>query len=313
MSEYRRFVAYIYRYREGKKEKNTGYVKVDARNGICRMQMRIQSQDPGSQKLQIFGFTRKEKWLLGIPLGETTGRNGVCEWRMNTSADHLRESDYALSDLSGMWIEGDAGERYLTVWDDEAVDMRRFTMELPEEEENADAQGGMTDADAQESTADIAAQDSIEAAGAPGTIPENVQMQAEEVKTEGLGARWQQFLYHYPQIRPFADGEAVQCIRIAPKDISFLGKNEWSFGRNPFVQQAYARYGHLLAGRCRDGQFILGVPGIYYDEQDRHLARMYGFPEFKRADGPDGDIALPEGEERERFGYWYHSIQEVFS
>lgn len=310
MSEYRRFVAYIYRYLEGKKEKNTGYVKVDARNGICRMQMQIQSQEVGNQKMQVFGFARRGAWLLGVPLGEAAGKNGSFEWSIHTSAQKLRESEFALSDLSGMWVEGEAGERFLTVWDDEPVDVRRFTLELPKEEK-AKKEGTKEEEIKEERKKDAAGAADAPETMTPGTIPGLAQVQAEEEQAKGLAVRWQQFLYHYPGICPFADGAFAQCIRIAPKDISFLGENEWDFGRNPFVQQAYARYGHLLAGRCTDERFILGVPGIYYDEQDRHLARMYGFPEFKLADAADETMALPE--EEERYGYWYHYIQEAFS
>lgn len=305
MSEYRRFVAYIYRYQEGKKEKNTGYVKVDARNGACRMQMRIQSADVGNQKLQVYGFVRRKSWLLGIIIGEAVGKNGICEWRMNTPSERFGESKYKLSDICGMWILGEQGETYITVWDDEAVNVDRFTTELPQTPEN----------DEEEAFAKEKKEAPLAAAGTAGSLPV-AEVQAKDsgqAKDVGLGGRWQQFLYHYPGIQPFEDGKIMQCVRIAPKDISFLGRNEWSFGQNPFLQQAYVRYGHLLVGMDAGGQFILGVPGIYYDEQDRHLARMYGFPEFKKADSESCHMMLPEGEDRDRFGYWYHYINEAFS
>ena len=41
MSEYRHFIAYMYEYEDGKKTKNAGFVKVNMRNGICRMQLKI--------------------------------------------------------------------------------------------------------------------------------------------------------------------------------------------------------------------------------------------------------------------------------
>lgn len=305
MSEYRRFVAYIYQYREGKKEKNTGYVKVDARNGACRMQMRIQSADMGSRKLQVYGFVRKEIWLLGVSLGEAMGKNGVCEWRMNTSSEHFGESEYPLSDICGMWITGEQGETYITVWDDEAVNVERFTTELPQVQEIETSEDFIE--------AEIAAPQTAEG---PGRVLSAAEVQAEDsgqAKGMGLGSRWQQFLYHYPGMQPFEDKEIMKCVRIAPKDISFLGRNEWIFGQNPFLQQAYVRYGHLLLGIHASGRFILGVPGIYYDEQDRHLARMYGFPEFKIANSENCGMMLPEGEDRDRFGYWYHYINEAFS
>ncbi len=303
MSEYRRFVAYIYRYQEGKKEKNTGYVKVDARNGACRMQMRIQPADGKSQKLKVYGFVREGTWLLGILLGEAASKNGSCEWRMNTQTDHFGGSDYTLADICGMWIMGEQKEPYITVWDEEPVDVEKFTTELPQREVQPAEQEIKKRSTAEE----------------PGEGRRKAELPGTEVRAEGTGQsfggglkeRWNQFLYHYPGIQPFSDEEISRCVRLAPKDISFLGKREWSYGRNPFLQQAFMRYGHLLAGSHQNGQFILGVPGTYYDEQDRHLARMYGFPEFKKADGEEFGITLPEGEDRDRFGYWYHYIDET--
>lgn len=41
MSDYRRLVAYIYLYNQGKRVKNVGFTKVESRNGECRIQIQI--------------------------------------------------------------------------------------------------------------------------------------------------------------------------------------------------------------------------------------------------------------------------------
>ena len=35
---YRRFIAYVYEYRKGKKEDNCGFVKVEVRNHMCTIE-----------------------------------------------------------------------------------------------------------------------------------------------------------------------------------------------------------------------------------------------------------------------------------
>ena len=55
------------------------------------------------------------------------------------------------------------------------------------------------------------------------------------------------------------------------------------------------KYQHLLLGLHQNGRYILAVPGLNRNTQDRNLAAMYGFPEFKET-----------GEES--FGYWYHFL-----
>ena len=39
---YRRFIAYVYEYRKGKKEDNCGFVKVEVRNHMCTIEPHLQ-------------------------------------------------------------------------------------------------------------------------------------------------------------------------------------------------------------------------------------------------------------------------------
>ena len=58
----------------------------------------------------------------------------------------------------------------------------------------------------------------------------------------------------------------------------------------------YQNFGHLLLCRNPRGQYILGVPGGY-SQQERFMANMFGFPYFKECP----DINIPGG----KGGYWY--------
>lgn len=285
MSEYRRFVAYIYVYQNGKKKKNTGYVKVDVRDQNCRMQIQMQTDGMENQMFQIYGFVREQKILYGILLGEGLSRNGKFQTQLTLVKESLNKTEYSLDDLHGLWLKDHAGGNYISVWDEEEVDVSLFTLEKPEVEA-----------------------ETVEVAEV--TVSETMALKMEpKEKKHSLEMRWEQFCCHYPVIQPFLESSKIQCLRIALKDIGFLGKEEWAFGTNPFVKQGFARYGHLVIGRQSDGEFILGVPGVCYDMQDRHLARMYGFPEFQNADFIN-EVCLPEGEEGKHFGYWYHYLKE---
>ena len=70
MSGYRRFVAYVYEYQKGKKGRNCGFIRVEAKEQVCRMEAHILC--PGltpDVKCEIFGFTRKTGLLDGVLLG----------------------------------------------------------------------------------------------------------------------------------------------------------------------------------------------------------------------------------------------------
>ena len=61
-----------------------------------------------------------------------------------------------------------------------------------------------------------------------------------------------------------------------------LYPRDCSLRNNRFVQHGQYHFGHLLLGRNRLGQYILGVPGGY-DQQERFMANMFGFPYFRES------------------------------
>lgn len=316
MSEYRRFVAYIYAYQNGRKQKNTGYVKVDARNRLCRMQVHVQTNEMKNREMHVYGFVRVNGVLLGLPLGEGITRNGNLTLRLAIGMEDIGGSGYGLDQLSGVWIKGIQQEDYISIWDEGNVDVEKFTLELPRVEARmaAESEGISPTEDIVAEAKEISPTEDIMAEAEAVSPVEDMTVECVRSRENqwtdagSLAGRWPQFLCHYPAMQPF-EGTQISCIRIAPKDISFLGEQEWRFGRNPFLQQGYGRYRHLLLGRTEDGQFFLGVPGMFYDMQDQHLARMYGFPEFRKASQCQ-EMQLPEGESQERFGYWCHFLKK---
>ena len=42
MSDYRRFVSYLYEYRNGQKNQNCGFLKAELRNDLFRLEMHVQ-------------------------------------------------------------------------------------------------------------------------------------------------------------------------------------------------------------------------------------------------------------------------------
>lgn len=132
MSDYRRFVSYIYAYKNGKKEKNTGFAKVEARSGNLKINIQLENVQNGSERLDVYGFVRKGEKLYGIPLGElSAGNRGAL--KINTSAANVAGSGYGLRSLSGLWIKGNQGENYITIWDDDPVTRMDLEVEIQAE------------------------------------------------------------------------------------------------------------------------------------------------------------------------------------
>lgn len=106
--------------------------------------------------------------------------------------------------------------------------------------------------------------------------------------------RWNCVTARYPHFQPVSDESIEDAIRIQPSDLRTLWQKGWKQGSNSFLMHGFYQYRYLMLGKCRDGGYVLGVPGIY-DEQEQYMAKMFGFSEFKPAGG------LQEGR---RFGYW---------
>ncbi len=98
---------------------------------------------------------------------------------------------------------------------------------------------------------------------------------------------------------PFGDGEIMSCRKIQPGDFRYFQPRDRALGNNRFLQYGFYSFGHLMIGRMKNGSYILGVPGGY-DQQERFMANMFGFPYFKQC----GQIRLSRG----RGGYWYRLI-----
>lgn len=122
-------------------------------------------------------------------------------------------------------------------------------------------------------------------------IPEPDDWEKDEVTVTGV---------QQEAFEPFGDGEIVECRKIEPRQFSMLNRRDWALRNNRFLIYGYYHFGHLLVGRIRGRkQYILGVPGMY-DQQERFMANMFGFPNFKASHL----VELPNG----KGGYWYRLI-----
>lgn len=133
MPEYRRFIAYFYEYIDGKKQRNTGFAKVELRNGMWRILFRLNVGSVPESPIQVYGFVREGGYLLGLPMGVMRpGREISEEWAYRAEMP-VGKDTYRLEDLSGIRIQSGDGRCFMTVWDDEEIDPDRFVLRLPEE------------------------------------------------------------------------------------------------------------------------------------------------------------------------------------
>ena len=365
MKEYRRFVAYVYEYQKGKKGRNCGFIRVEAREQSCRLEVHLLC--PGltpDVQCEVFGFVRNAGLMDGKLIGSCMTEESRADCVLETDRNSMGGSGAPLEKIGGMVLITENGAFFGTEWDDQPIRPENFRrtenrkreealvpdrgkrqeepeaegkeevrrkepepeekeevrQEEPEAEEKAEvrqeepeAEVGQKEPEAEEK-AEIrqeepevkteVKQEDPEIEKEPYTEQardgeQNKEEETEpEVKAQAVSS-FSQLLSVGEPVEAFADGEIYDCRKIQLRDLAVLYPRDCSLRNNRFVQHGQYHFGHLLLGRNRLGQYILGVPGGY-DQQERFMANMFGFPYFRES----RQIRLP----RARGGYWYRLI-----
>lgn len=288
MSDYRRFVSYIYLYENNVKSLNAGFVKVESRNGQCRLNLSLKNVYSVAGGCKVYLFIRMGQELRGIFIGEVQIRNHGSDWNFQTETENIAGSGYALDQMSGMIIQGEGNKFYGTRWDQGDLDLHRFVTEWKDEE-----------------TLDVMETEVIETDNASETIMREEENDSDvPVKQKEMDPRRSSFakiIEQCPGMYPFEDDDIEVCVRLEPQDIGRMPLDCWSYGSNSFLLHSYYSYRHLILARMKSESqgsevYILGVPGTQHS-RDAFMANMFGFRSFK---------PIQEGVENpSNFGYWY--------
>ena len=331
MAGYQRFVAYVYEYRKGKKDSSSGYVRVEARDRKCRVEVHLRcvGLEPGS-RCRVYGFVRQEGLMDGILIGScVTGRERI-ECALETDTGDIGGMGKSLQELGGLLLISDAGGFWGTEWDDQPIRPENFREWKKKETESrketektgteyqkaAEKKGREREEKEEENQKDGILPEVQENQKESDRIMTVEEIQEDVLKTSETGNSYQAPGPHPPKPSrpepsrpepsrplpgipcddPFNDGYFTDCRKIRPSDCSALCRKNGCFCSNRFVMYGYQNFGHLLLCRNPRGQYILGVPGGY-SQQERFMANMFGFPYFKECP----DIHIPGG----KGGYWY--------
>lgn len=140
MPGYRRFIAYVYEYVQGKKGNGKGFIKVEARNGICRMSFKLRGI-PGRDPAQVraYGYVRGGNSARGIYLGKGDLSGSQAEFELEMGEAQVGGSSYSLGDLGGLLILGENGEIYASGWDERPVRPDMIMLPPPQEKKDGDS------------------------------------------------------------------------------------------------------------------------------------------------------------------------------
>ena len=166
MSEFKRWISYIYVYSGEIKGKNVGFAKIEARDGRCRLHINVKGAYGCDAKgLDVGFFVRREGRPLRFSAGKMRIREGAGEFCESTKEADLFHSGYSLSDCGGLWLTGAGKDTlYLTSWEKNCLDIRDF-LERPEPLQTVYVSAAAMDT--ADDTADTAMEEAETAATAP--------------------------------------------------------------------------------------------------------------------------------------------------
>lgn len=343
MSDYRRFVSYIYLYENGVKSMNAGFVKVESRNGQCRIGLSLKNVYTGMGRFKVYMFIRFGQELRGVYIGDVQIKNHGSDWNFRTDPDNIAGSGYRLDQMSGMIIKGEGDRFYGTRWDQGDLDMGRFVTEWDDAVQPVDMAAMMESESVlmKEKIEKVAQEEEVtepvqepQIQAIPVAVNEMEQVRAEpSLNTEKLEGKkageaepfviaqeesrelanvemdersrnFGKIIDQCPGMYPFEDDKIEVCARLEPKDIGMMPIDCWSYGSNSFLLHGYYSYRHLILARMKSEN---GEQKIYIlgVPGTRHSREAFMANMF----GFREFKPIREGNESNSdFGYWYTQL-----
>ncbi len=117
MSDYRRLISYIYEYEGKEKGKNVGFVKLESRNGQCRMNLSVKKVYVGGNAIGVYLLNKNGGEAF---LGNIFIRNGIGEFRATVDIKNVEGNGDGLDTYYGLTVHDvkNAWRSYTTIWED---------------------------------------------------------------------------------------------------------------------------------------------------------------------------------------------------
>lgn len=321
MHPYRRIISYLYKYDQGQKGDNTGYIRVETRQEGVRLHLHIKDLRMMDEKrLQIYFYIHKKERMKLIYVDELLCVRGICEYKSQVEPDF---SGAQFDDIDGVvFLEG-GHLIYGSCWDEREIEEEKLWFGKSEEENAASLE---TEVPGTENAASLETK-------VPGTenavsletkVPETENLNAYEAKenareengaVEGSDLHTSEipeptdaseFFSSFPEITLAGSYHLIRAVRIQLDDLSLLQHTDWKLADNAFLKQAYEAEEHLMVGRIQmpnqKNVWVLGVPGCY-DNREKYLAGIFGFSDY-----------IPQKESEYKTGgkgYWIRPIAPV--
>lgn len=139
MSEYQRFISYLYEYQKNEKTRNCGFTKVELRNHQCKLEVHMKLPAyPFAPVFSVYLFVPVDERLQGIYLGKADCLNGSIYGIFTIPDQNICGLQYDFHDLGGVLIQTDSGQIFATSWLDQPIKPANFFTGEPKNEAETD-------------------------------------------------------------------------------------------------------------------------------------------------------------------------------
>ncbi len=296
---YDKKIKYVDVYENGEKVQNAGFVKMEARDNMVSLQVRVaglRSTDTYTCPVALLSW--KKEYIIG-ELQLESGK-GVKIFDIPNRMDMGGQIGY--EELEEIQIRT-AGNRLLRCIVRECV---RKSEEPIVEQETAEEVVSVVEEDVDDEIVESIAEKSEaellkeaflaekrlrEAENTNVTeheVKQNVEktVQPQNVSSPQPVDKWKQLQAIYPHIRPFEDRR--EYLLMSPQDFVILPQKYYSLADNSFLLHGYYNYNHLILSkesRPEGEKMYIGVPGNFYDKE-KQVAIMFGFESFEGKQEP---------------------------
>ena len=298
-----RFVTYIYAYENNNKNQNVGFAKVDIRGDYCQVEIHLKRTGYTNVKCPVYLFVRENEVIVGVEIGEIALVNGCGDFVRQLNCNGVGETPYCMKDMKAILIFLDDTVMFASQWDERAIYRDNFkpyeeTKEIPVEQLE----------DAAEEPEESGQMEKLQVESVQ--AQQSGEQQSEELQPEAQRSGdmwmdlWEKLNGMYGAKNLFENMPEISGIHMELKDLRELPKKYWYLGSNSFLLHGFFNYRHLLLGKVENEsgrKWFIGVPGIYQN-QEKVLAAVFGFPEFRQ----EKDTGVKTGQ----FGYWYRFMDE---
>lgn len=293
----KKFVRYLYAYKNGKRIQNVGFVKCEESETKAVLQIYGKGFPVnGNDMFELLVFYPEGDKCVGVSMGTLKNTSPVFSYRLEYDVNDMGDRDNFDKVEGIILIKGQDEQKnwYAAKWKEDSLNIeqmvRREELVLMEVEDTVVTETEEI-VEAVEKTEEEKTEEE-EAVQIEESVEEVCAAEASCVEEDRESVAEKDLIY-----------------KITRQDLAKLPRCEWKLANNHFLLHGYRNYHHLVSFE-KEGACWLGVPGIFHPNEQK-VARAFGFDQFMRPDEGEIELSAEQKEDDDEFGYWCRNVSAV--